>query len=610
MNATLTHRGPDDQGMFVEGNVGLAHRRLSIIDVAKGRQPLFNEDHSVCVVYNGEIYNYRELRAELKAKGHAFATQCDSEVIPHLYEEHGIDFPNYMDGMFAVAIYDQRENILLLARDRLGQKPLIYFNSTESFVFASELVALKKNPLMPTDIDLQTVHDYLSLQYIPSPNTVFYGVKKVPPGHVLELQIEKKVFKLKRYWNLDYSKKSDLPFDQAKQRLRELVEDAVKKRLVSDVPLGAFLSGGLDSTIVVGLMGKMCPEAVRAFSIGFEENAYDERKYAHLAAVELSEKCNVPIEHHEKIVSPADFSIIEDLVKRFGEPYSDASMLPTFVLCQYTRERVTVALSGDGADEVFAGYYRYLVMKYAKLFDLLPFPARKRLFDLLRKGIPHCSEERSLAGCLRRLLRMASAPVNERYLEVINRFSEATKLDLYGERFADFRPHQTQAIMGALYGTTTSRHSVEKIMETDMHSYLPGDILTKVDIASMANSLEVRNPFMDHHVVEFAASLPLKFKQRGLTRKHILKEAFRDIVPKGILNREKMGFGVPLAKWFRGRWDKELRGQLLEGRSVGERYFKREVIERMIQEHQKMKADHSYSLWALLIFELFLKTQA
>lgn len=603
MNNAQIHRGPDEEGIRVDGAAGLAHRRLSIIDLSGGRQPLSNEDGTVWITYNGEIYNHREIRKNLEAKGHLFKTKCDTEVIVHLYEEYGKECVLHLNGMFAFGIFDKKKQYLLLARDRLGQKPLVYFHKNSIFAFASELQSLEKHPDMPSEINPQAIHDYLTLQYIPCPSTIYREVHKLPPAHLLELKLSEGVPRLHCYWSCDYSKKCDLSYKDAKIQLRELLEDAVDKRLMSDVPLGAFLSGGIDSTIIVGLMSKISRQPVKSFTIGFEEQKYDERRYANIAAL------NFATEHHEKIVNPADFSVLEKLVRHYGEPYSDASMLPTFLLSRFTREHVTVALSGDGSDELFAGYYRYLVMKFAKIADLFPLSVRKPVSSILSSLLPAKTEERTFAGNIQRILQIASTTPETRYLNLISRFDEKRKKSIYGEKLAGLALCDTQQYLNTLYSNCMAEDSIEQIMETDLHSYLPGDILTKIDIASMANSLELRNPFMDYRVVEFAASLPLSYKQCGKSRKHILRDTFKDIIPQELLCRGKMGFGVPIARWFRNEWRNIIRGKLLDGRSVSTGYFNRKNIETLISEHQNLQADNSYALWALLIFELWLSNK-
>lgn len=607
MNQAMAHRGPDDHGEFLERNVGLGHRRLAIIDPASGHQPVTNEDGSLWIVFNGEIYNFIELKESLVSQGHMFKTNCDTEVLVHLYEQYGTKCLDRLNGMFAFAIYNKKNGELFLARDRLGQKPLVYFKTSKCFVFASELNALKQHPEMPTELDLQSIHDYLTLQYVPLPKTIFKGVCKLPPAHFMKINIQKQSCQLDRYWALDYQHKTVMDFDDAKSQLRELLQDAVKKRMISDVPLGAFLSGGIDSTLVVSLMAQISDLPVKAYTIGFHEENYDERKFAATVVSYLNKKNNASVEHCEQLVDPADFSVVEKLIYHYGEPFCDASMLPTFLLSKFTREHVTVAISGDGADELFAGYYRYLVMKFSRIVDVLPLSVRKMLGKNLLKYMPSSIEERTLIGKLQRLVKMSTSSRNERYLSIVNRCDEALKKNLYGQRFNNFTPHETQSFINAFYSITTAESTVEKIMETDIYSYLPGDILTKVDIASMATSLEVRSAFMDHRLAEFAASLPLSFKQHNTTRKYILKEAFKDIIPNEIFSRKKLGFGVPIASWFRKKWDQPLRDNLLNGICVNEGYFNKKTIETLVKDHQSMKADWSYALWAILIFELFLK---
>lgn len=607
MSNAQAHRGPDDHGIFIDRDVGLAHRRLSIIDLSQGHQPLGNEDGRIQIVFNGEIYNCLELREILEQKGHIFKTHCDTEVIVHLYEEYGSGCVAKLAGMFAFAIYDSIRRKMLFARDRLGKKPLFYFKNNECFIFSSELSGIKEHPAMPYELNLQSIHDYLSLQYIPCPDTVFKGVRKLPPAHYLELDLTSGESIVERYWQVDYSSKTGLNFEDATMKLREMLFASVNRRLMSDVPFGAFLSGGLDSSIIVGIMSKLCSQPVKTFTIGFNEAKYDERAFARAAAEAINRQANFPLEYHEKMVDQDDFPALEKLAAHYGEPYSDASMLPTFLLSQFTREKVTVALSGDGADEIFAGYERYLLIKYSQMLDIIPTQLRSTFFGGMRKFLNNGAGERSFSGRLNRSLRVASSSREHRYLDIINRFREPLKKKLYGSRFDGFTPASTYDLFNAVLGQTTATCDVEKVMEADLHTYLPGDILTKVDIASMACSLEVRNPFLDHEVVEFAASLPLEYKQKGTSRKHILKEAFKDMLPSELLNRGKRGFGVPLAAWFRGPWKKIVEERLLEGRLIKENFFRNDAVVNMINKHCSGKEDCSYPLWSLLLLELFLE---
>ena len=609
MSTAITHRGPDGCGIKCLDNVAIAHRRLAIIDLDNGQQPLCNEDGTVWIVFNGEIYNHLELRQKLEGRRHQFKTNCDTEVIVHLYEEYGAECIKQLDGMFALAIYDTKSAQLLLSRDRMGQKPLFYFVTDQTIAFASELSALKQHPAMPRILNNQALHDYFSLQYIPAPHTVYHNVFKLPPAHSMIINTADGTRQLEQYWQLDFSTKTTLNFADAEERLRELLTRAVKKRLMSDVPYGAFLSGGLDSTIITALMGQLCNHPVKTFTIGFDEQLYDERNYAIQASQAISKSALHPLDHHIKTVNPDDFDLLKKLVHHYGEPYSDASMLPTFMLSEFTRQQITVVLSGDGADEMFAGYERYLVMKYAAWLDSIPTGMRQAACKMLSAMLPTKIEERSRVGRAQRLLSVIADNPDDRYFNIINRFPERLKQQLYGDELKTDKFYPTGQVINSIRDCTTAVNKLEQLLETDIHSYLPGDILTKVDIASMACSLELRSPFMDHELVEFAASLPFNYKQRGKSRKHILKSAFSNIVPDELRNRSKKGFGVPIATWLRGPWQQRLRSHLLEGQAVKTGFFNRQTTETLINRHCAAKADYSYPLWSMLIFELFLEQE-
>ena len=611
MTDAIWYRGPDDSGYLIDENVALGHRRLSIIDLDNGHQPMYNADKTIAVVFNGEIYNHNQLRSELERTGFTFKSRCDTEVIVYLYEKYGKDCVKKLNGMFAFCIYDLKQGKLLLARDRMGQKPLFYYHNEKHLIFASTLRALKKNPDIPREFNYQSIHDYLSLQYIPSPHSIYQKVFKLPPAHLMEFDISAGTMKVEAYWKVDFSssaKTTKMTFNHAKSQLRELLTKAVKSRLMSDVPYGAFLSGGLDSSIITGIMMELCEHPVKAFTIGFSESQYDERAYAETLVQSFNRNSSFPLEYYVKVVNPQDFEIVKKLVRHCGEPYSDASILPTYFLSEFTSKHVTVALSGDGADELFAGYERYLLMRYSKYSDFIPLPLRKLFFGLPANLIPN-KGDRSFVGRLQRTLHSASVVTDERYISIISRFNEILKSTLYGERFTNFEFCPSADVISSVYNNTSGTHRVEKIMETDLQTYLPGDILTKVDIASMASSLEVRSPFMDHEVVEFAASLPLKFKQRRMSRKHILKQAFSDMIPREILRRRKKGFGVPIHTWFRGPWRDQLQEHLLEGRLVKDDFFRKAAVEKLLVDHFAKKNDHSYPLWSLLVLELFLEEE-
>ena len=599
INFSQIHRGPDEGDLKIFNNVGLAHRRLSIIDLERGKQPMSNKNGNIWLTFNGEIYNHIVLRNKLLKCGHLFRTNSDTETILHLYEEYGRDCVKHLEGMFAFAIYDRNKQIIFIARDRLGQKPLHYYNSNGIFVFSSELQALVKHSDIDKTINNQAIHDYLTLQYIPSPHTIYKNIFKLPPASFLEFYIQKREFKIVKYWQCNYNNKTSLSYNDAKHELRFLLEKAVSKRLMSDVPIGAFLSGGVDSTIIAGLMSKLTKEPVKTFTIGFNETKYDERKYAKTASKKFK------TEHHEKVIDPSDFSIVTKLARHFGEPFSDASMLPTYLLSKFARRKVMVALSGDGADELFGGYYRYMVYKYTGLADIIPQTIKNCTHKTIDFFLPPKTEERTAIGKIRRLAQIIASKKEERYLGIIDRCGESLKTRLYGSRMDRFAPDFTQCYLQSLYTSATAQNSVEAIMETDLHSYLPGDILTKIDIASMANSLELRNPFMDHEVVSFAASLPLKYKQGFKSRKKILLDSCSDIIPKELLHRPKMGFGVPIARWLRNEWKGISTDILLNGKSIKDGFFDYQSVSDILTKHQNMQADYSYIIWALIIFELW-----
>lgn len=607
MNQAQEHRGPDDSGIYLDDEVALGHRRLSIIDLTGGRQPIFNEDDTIGVVLNGEIYNYRKLRAELEERGHRFRTATDAEVVVHLYEEYDSECISMLDGMFVFAVYSRKKRRVLLARDRLGKKPLLYFMTGDTLVFASEFSALRCHPAMPRELDCDSISDFLSLQYIPSPNTVYRNVRKLPPAHLLELRCDDGTVSIRSYWHIDYSLKQELSFQDAAHEVRRLVEKAVEKRLMADVPCGVFLSGGLDSTIVAGVMAKLCASSggTDAFTIGFDDPVYDERQRAAEAAASINSFTGGALRHHEKVVDPGDFALLEKLLVHYGEPYADASMLPTHLLSRFARERVTVALGGDGADEVFSGYERYLAMRYAARIDIFPVAMRRPFFRFLTSLLPD-NGERTCVGRLRRMFAALGSSADNRYFNLLNRCPVTVKRNLFGERMRSALNHDSGDTFEAIRWEMTAPDQVERCSEFDLQSYLPGDILTKVDIASMAVGLEVRSPFLDREVVEFAARLPEHYKMPGGSRKHILKAAFADQVPEAIRNRSKKGFGVPLASWLRNAWRESAREALFDGPLISGGFINAKPLTTLWLAHQSGRRDFSYILWNLLILSLFL----
>ena len=608
MASRLNRRGPDGEGYYTEGCFGLVHKRLSIIDLQGGVQPMFNEDRSIAFVHNGEIYNHHELRRELEAKGHKFQTHSDSECIGHLYEEYGMDFPMKLEGMFAIAIVDQKRRKLILATDRAGKKPIFYYSGLSGFRFASTLSALAMDPEMPRDLDLQAVWDYMSFLSIPAPDTMYLGVSKMLPACIMAVSPDMEYPDSRIYWKPDYARKTEKDFARAAALLRDSLKRAVHRRLEADVPLGVFLSGGLDSAIIASIVSRIrSSEPLKCFTIGVNDHRYDESAIAERNAAYLKSKAGRPVEFHKKFVEPNDFELLRKLCREYGEPFADSSILPTHLLCQFARESVTVALSGDGADELFAGYERYRALNLLATFDGLPKFIRRPMLRLNNK-FKTGAGERSFIGRLHRFLNVADAPPEYQYHVMISKCPYPLKKSLLGLAFSDFTPQQTRRFSTEMRTLSSAFGRVERAMEFDWHFYLPNDILTKMDTASMAASLEVRSPYLDREVVETAAAMPLEFKLCGKLRKYILQEAFGGYVPVELATAKKKGFGIPMASWLRGPWKERLQENLLEGIAINEyELFQHDTVEFMIDQHCQKKADFSYPLYLLLVFELTLQ---
>lgn len=601
-NDLLGHRGPDDAGDFVDGPVGLAMRRLAIIDLKTGRQPLSYAGGRYWVVLNGEIYNYQELRKELEAKGHRFATRSDTETILALYQDLGDDCVSKLRGMFAFALWDRDKKRLLVARDRLGKKPLVYVDEPGYFAFASELRALFVWPGLSRETDPVAIDQFLSLQYIPAPRTVYARVKKLPPGCLMT--VENGRVNISRYWDLPLARPSPTTdFEEAKHLVRTTLREATRLRMIADVPLGAFLSGGIDSSIVVALMSGLSERPVKTFSIGFEEKEFSELHYARQVAERYG------CEHTEFIVKPEMAEVLPKLAWHYGEPYADASALPSYYVSRETRRFVTVALNGDGGDENFAGYVRYYAMNLARLFDALPGPARA----VLKAGaelLPEYNAPYGFSWRLKRFLRSALfADLARRHLKMVCYFAEEDKDGLYTE---DFRARlgaglgSAQGYLAKVFSRAESLDFVNKLLYADFKTYLPECLMVKMDIASMANSLETRSPFLDHVFVETVFPMPGKWKLRGLGgHKHLLKESFKDLLPPTIQKRGKMGFGIPLGKWFRGPLKGYWEERVLGPRALARGYFTEQGLQSLWDQHQSGRRDHGYRLWALLMLELW-----
>lgn len=617
MTAALAHRGPDDEGQFLSahrtqhsqsGGVALGHRRLSIIDLAGGHQPLSNEDGSVWIAFNGEIYNYRELQPVLESQGHTFRTASDTETIVHLYEQHGPDCVQQLRGMFAFAIWDERNQQLFLARDRLGKKPLIYRHESSRLMFASELKAILQVPGVPRDIDPLTLADYLALQYVPYPKSILKGFSQLPPAHWAIYSARSGDLKIERYWSPPYEDQPLLPGessrpqtdDEWKTRLRETLTEAVRLRLRSDVPLGAFLSGGVDSTIITGLMQQQSSQRIQTFSIGFPVAKFDERAFAREAAQKLG------TEHHELIVDPSSAELFQKLIWHYDQPFADSSAIPTMYLSEFTRKHVTVALTGDGGDELFCGYDRYQAVRLASRIDRLPRWFRGSLSHPIWQRLPASVEQKSLRRRIKRFLSVLTQSPERRYLSWISIFDDARRGELLSPDFQrQLGDHDAAEFIMMAYDRHPRTDIVRRTTAVDVETYLPGDILVKVDIASMAYGLECRSPFLDHRVAELAARMPQRLKMRGGQGKLILREVFADLLPESITKRPKMGFGVPLDHWFRHEMRDLVADTLLSQRSLDRGYFRPEAVRRLLDEHLSSQWDHSSRLWCLLVLELW-----
>jgi asparagine synthase (glutamine-hydrolysing) len=599
MTSTLSHRGPDADGYLFADGAALGHRRLSIIDLSTGDQPIYNEDRSVAVVLNGEIYNFSELRARLEAKGHIFATHSDTEVIVHGYEEYGEECVRELRGMFAFAVWDARARRLLLARDRVGKKPLYYVHDAERLCFASELKALLQDPGLKRSVDLEALDDYVSLGHIQAPATIFQGIAQLSPASYLVW--ERGRVRISEYWDVPQGGIIQRSEAETLDAFAELFHDAVRVRMVADVPLGAFLSGGVDSSAVVEAMSHFSPHPVKTTSVGFIERAFSELDHARAVAD------SVRSDHCEILVKPDAVAILPKLVWHLDEPFADSSALPTYYVSKAARERVTVALSGDGGDEVFAGYQRRYGLNRleSRLRAWLPAALREGLLGPLGSVWPK-------SAWLPRPLRAGHVLQN-----LATTFERAYFADLSvfraGEKAALVTPELKAKLSGHDPFDSFSRHfgrvrgldPLSQLLYVDLKTWLANDILVKVDRMSMANSLEVRSPLLDHKLIEFAATVAPDLKYRGSTSKYLLKKYLESRVPRSIIYRQKQGFEIPLAKWLRGELREVASDLILSLRSSMRGYFRQEEVEKLWREHQRSVRDHSKKLWALMVLELW-----
>jgi asparagine synthase (glutamine-hydrolysing) len=592
MNDTLSHRGPDDAGAYVGAGVGLGHRRLSIIDVAGGHQPITNEEGSVWVLLNGEIYNYPELRQKLLTRGHRFSTQSDTEAIVHLYEDSGEGCFAELRGMFSIALWDAKQRKLLLARDRVGKKPLFYFSDGKQALFGSELKALLAAGVVPRSLDHHAVCDYFSLGYIPAPKTIYRNVHKVLAGHYLSISASG--MRSVQYWDLSFADVQDKTEEEWCELLRHELCEATRIRLMSEVPLGAFLSGGVDSSAVVAMMSHIMKRPVTTCSIGFEQEEYNESEFARQVALQFH------TDHHEEIVKPSAVEILNKLAWHFDEPFADSSAIPTYYVSAVARQHVTVALGGDGGDENFAGYRRYYFDQFEnRLRSVVPMPLRRGLFGPLGRHYPALAWAPRVFRGKATFQSLSRSPL-EGYFNSISIFRPDEKPHLFTADFKrSLHGYDTMDVLRQYYDRADTDDLLSRIQYLDIKTYLTDDILTKVDRASMAVSLEVRAPLLDHQLMQLAACIPASFKLRNTNGKYILKKALEPVLAPEILYRRKQGFAVPLDHWFR----KELRELAEEALfSSHDGILDHSYLRKIWNEHQNNQFDRSAYLWAVLMF--------
>jgi asparagine synthase (glutamine-hydrolysing) len=595
----IVHRGPDSEGLWIDDQVALGMRRLSIIDLKTGDQPVFCEDRSIVAMQNGELYNYREVRTGLEKRGHKFITQTDTEIIPHLYEEYGDAFVEHINGMFAIALWDSVHKRLVLARDRFGEKPLYYGIFDGKLIYASEPKALLSHPSVKPELNVDALRHYLSFDYVPAPMSIYKGVYKLPAAHILTVEDGK--VRTRRYWNLDFHKNGNIStISSAAEELKTLLSDAVRMRLVSDVPLGILLSGGIDSSTVAAFAIRHATEKVKTFSIGFEENSFDESRYARLVAQHLG------TEHYEDRLSAEKAGdLISEIGSWLDEPLSDGSLIPTFLLSRFVRKHVTVALGGDGGDELFAGYPMYFGHKVAAVYDSIPRFFRGRLIEPLVNSMPVSTRNLSLDYRAKRFVRASHLDPVARHHTWFGSFSIGQQQQLLTESILESSTGDVYRGARDLLDLIDSDNEIERMQYLDINFYMAEDILTKVDRAAMSVSLETRAPFLDPRVAQFAASIPVEYKLRGRKGKFILKKAVEDLLPRSILQRPKKGFGIPIAEWLKGRLNPLLHDVLAVDRLNDQGLFNAEYVQRLIREHETGAASHHKELWTLLVYQLW-----
>jgi asparagine synthase (glutamine-hydrolysing) len=598
MCAAIRHRGPDAFGAWVKDNVGLGIQRLRVIDIATGDQPIFNEDRSVVVVLNGEIYNFQTLRSQLAQRGHTFTTSSDTEVIVHLYEERGVDCVKLLTGMFAFALWDAKRQQLLIARDRVGEKPLFYSFRDGTLTFGSELAAVLQDQTIPRDLDHEALDCYYAYQYIPAPWSAFAAIRKLPPGSRLIWRAGQ--VREERYWTLEYGPKrvvTDLGDLHAE--IRATISRAVSERMVADVPLGIFLSGGIDSSAVLAAAARSTSEQLKTFSIGFADEAYNELPAARELATLFA------TDHHEYVVEPDGIHLLPRIARQYGEPFADSSAIPTFYLAELSRRHVTVALTGDGGDESFGGYQRYANNLIASRIDRIPAGVR-RLIDAAARQLPDGPRRDSIPNKAKRYSQFLALSAMQRYAADMSYFPEWERQALYTPDYRDLvRNSRAGEVISRPWSAAARFGLVDSMLATDVATYLPGDLLVKVDIATMAHSLEARAPLLDPTLMELAARLPADLKVHGARKKVALRDALGDWLPRSVLDRPKQGFAVPLARWFREDLREYAKDVLLDERTAQRGYFNRDYLERMLERHCSGQEDNSYRIWAIMVSEIW-----
>ena len=594
----IKYRGPDDEGYYMNKYIGMGMRRLSIIDLQTGKQPIHNEDKTIWIVFNGEIYNFLELRKRLEEKGHSFYTHSDTEIIVHLYEDFGEYCVNELNGMFSFAIWDNNKKLLLIARDRLGEKPLYYSYINNKFIFGSEIKCILQSGYYSKEIDYQSLDHFFTFLYIPAPNTIFKGIKKLPPGHILLFQ--KDEIKIRKYWEVEYKnieKNKDIGYFT--EAFLHKFREAVRIRLISDVPLGALLSGGIDSSAIVAIMSEFSTNPVETFNIGYgiEGTYYDERKYAKIIVDKFSTN------HHEFIVKPNISEVIPDVIKNFDEPFADASSIPNYYVSMMARRYVTVALSGLGADEIAGGYERYLGIQLLKYYKMIPKIIRENIIERIINCLPDSKKGNRSIERIKRFINTGVLPIDEAYFNYISLYTLKQKEELFSESFMrNIQLQNSKEIFDGYFFQNEKLGTLSKILFTDLKTYLSDDLLTLTDRMSMAHSLEVRVPFLDYKLVEFMATVPPELKIKGFTKKYILKEAFKTILPSSILYKEKKGFTPPMAIWFRNELRPYLRTTISKERIQKIGFFKWDKIEEILDLHLSGKENYYTQIWALLVF--------